>query len=158
MVDPALRLEAAWRRLSRIPGGRWLFARLLGMVVPYSGTVRPRVHALEPGRAVVSLREGHRLRNHLRSVHAVALANLGELASGLAMTLALPAGSRGIPIRLVVDYHKKARGTITAEGRATPPRVVDGEADTAATARLCDEAGEVVADVVVTWRVSLEEE
>lgn len=91
-------------------------------------------------------------------MHAVALANLGELASGLAMTLALPAGSRGIPIRLVVDYHKKARGTITAEGRATPPRVVDGEADTAATARLRDEAGEVVADVVVTWRVSSEEE
>jgi acyl-coenzyme A thioesterase PaaI-like protein len=158
MVERAARIESAWRLLSRVPGGRWLFARLLGLLVPYSGSVHPRVHTLEPGRTVLSMRERRRLRNHLGSVHALALANLGELASGLAMTLTLPASARGIPIRLVVDYHKKARGTITAEGRANPPRVASGGVDAAATAELRDEAGEVVADMVVTWRVSPTEE
>lgn len=158
MVDPAARVETAWRRLSRLPGGRWLFARLLGRLVPYSGSIRPRVHDLEPGRAVLSLKERRRLRNHLRSVHAIALANLGELASGLAMTLALPPEARGIPIRLEIDYHKKARGTITAEGRAAPPAVVTHEQDATATARLWDGEGETVAELRVTWRLEPKEE
>lgn len=158
MADPAARVATAWRLLSRIPGGRVVFARFLGLLVPYSGSVRARVHTLEPGRSVLSMKERRRLRNHLRSVHALALANLGELASGLAMALALPPGARGIPVRLVVDYRKKARGTITADGRASPPSVASGVVDATATAELRDEAGEVVAEMVVTWRVSPKEE
>ena len=150
------RLLRTWDRLSRLPGGRRMFARLLGRMVPYSGTIRPFVHELEPGRAVVSIVERRGLRNHFRSVHAIALANLGELASGLAMTLALPDGVRGIPIRVEVDYLKKARGRIVAEGRATPPEVVAADTDASATAELRDALGDVVATVVVRWRLSPE--
>ena len=150
------RLDRAWRRLSGVPGGRRLFARILGRVVPYSGTVRPDVVELEAGRAVVALQERRALRNHFRSVHAIALANLGELASGLAMTMALPAGVRGIPIRIEIDYEKKARGRIVAEGRATPPAVIGDATDAIASAELRDEAGDVVARIVVRWRLSPE--
>jgi acyl-coenzyme A thioesterase PaaI-like protein len=152
-ANPAARLGAAWKRLSPLPGGRWLFARLLGRVVPYSGTIRPRVLELAPGHARVELRERRRLRNHFGSVHAIALANLGELASGLAMTLALPADARGIPVRVEVDYLKKARGRITAEGRAVPPAVVTAETEARATAELRDADGEVVARVAVVWNL-----
>ena len=158
MADPAARVETAWRHLSRLPGGRWLFAWLLGRMVPYSGSVRPRVHTLEPGRAVLSLKERRRLRNHLGSVHAIALANIGELTSGLDMTLALPAGTRGIPVRLEIDYLKKARGTITAVGRAAPPTAIPEPVEATATAALTDEADEVVAELVVTWRLGPKEE
>ena len=152
----AARLERAWGRLSPLPGGRRVFTHLLGRIVPYSGTIRPEVLALEPGRAVVALVERRALRNHFGSVHAIALANLGELASGLAMTLALPAGVRGIPIRLEIDYEKKARGRIVAEGRATPPAVIGEGVDATAYAELHDEAGERVANVTVRWRLSPE--
>lgn len=152
----ASRLDRAWRRLSGLPGGRRLFARLLGRMVPYSGTIRPDVVELEPGRAVVALQERRALRNHFRSVHAIALANLGELASGLAMTMALPAGVRGIPIRVEIDYEKKARGRIVAEGVATPPAVIGEATDAIAHAELRDEAGDVVARLVVRWRLSPE--
>lgn len=150
------RLLASWQRLSRLPGGRRVFARLLGRVVPYSGSIRPDVLELQPGRAVVALQERRALRNHFRSVHAIALANLGELASGLAMTLALPAGVRGIPTRIEIDYPKKARGRIVAEGRASPPTLIDAASDATATAELRDEAGDVVARVAVRWRLSPE--
>jgi acyl-coenzyme A thioesterase PaaI-like protein len=150
------RLERAWRRLSRLPGGRRVFARMLGRMVPYSGSIRPHVIELEPGRALVALEERRALRNHFRSVHAIALANLGELASGLAMTLALPAGVRGIPIRIEVDYLKKARGRIVADGRATPPAIIGDATDATATAELRDEANDVVARLVVRWRLSPE--
>lgn len=153
MPRPTDRLESVWRWLSPLPGGRWLFGRVLGLMVPYSGSIRPRVHALEPGRATVSIRERRGLRNHFGSVHAIALANLGELASGLAMTLALPSGTRGIPIRLEIDYRKKARGTITAEGRAAPPPAVTSDIEDPATAVLTDASGEVVAELTVIWRL-----
>lgn len=153
MTTPGERLARSWRRLSRIPGGRRIFAWILGRTVPYSGSVRPRFHVLEPGRAVVSITERRRLRNHFRSVHAIALANVGELASGLAMTLALPADARGIPVRIEIDYLKKARGRITAEGRADPPARVTADTDADATAELRDEDGDVVATMVVRWRI-----
>lgn len=153
MATPGERLAQSWRRLSRLPGGRRLFGWILGRTVPYSGSVRPRFHVVEPGHAVVSIRERRPLRNHFGSVHAIALANIGELASGLAMTLALPADARGIPVRIEIDYVKKARGRITAEGRADPPARVTADTDAEATAELRDQAGELVATMVVRWRL-----
>jgi acyl-coenzyme A thioesterase PaaI-like protein len=154
MPDLTRRVANAWTRLAPLPGGSWIFGRLLGRMVPYSGSIRPRVLVLEPGYARVAIRERRRLRNHLRSIHALALANLGELTSGLAMTLALPPGTRGIPVRIEIDYLKKARGRIVAEGRASPPPAVSDDLDATATAELTDEAGEAVARMTVTWRLS----
>jgi acyl-coenzyme A thioesterase PaaI-like protein len=156
MPDLTRRVANAWSRLAPLPGGSWLFSRLLGRMVPYSGSIRPRVLVLEPGYARVAIQERRRLRNHLRSVHALALANLGELTSGLAMTLALPPGTRGIPVRIEIDYLKKARGRVMAEGRASPPRAVSDDLDATATAELTDEAGDPVARMTVIWRLSPE--
>jgi acyl-coenzyme A thioesterase PaaI-like protein len=93
------------------------------------------------------------VRNHLASIHAVALANLDELAAGLAVTTGLPPTVRGIPIRLSVTYHKKARGTVTAECRAAPPGEVADPVDHGALARLRDAEGDVVAEVEAVWRL-----
>jgi acyl-coenzyme A thioesterase PaaI-like protein len=101
---------------------------------------------------VVQLRERRAVRNHLRSVHAIALANLGEMASGLAMTTALPPGIRSIVTGLSIEYAKKARGVLTAESRVTVPAVTeDVEFDVVAGIR--DAAGDVVATVTVRWRL-----
>lgn len=153
MATPASRIASAWSLLAPIPGGRWLFSRLLGLLVPYSGSIRARVRELEPGRAVLSLRERRGIRNHLSSIHAVALANLAELAGGLAMTLALPPEVRGIPVRIEIEYHRKARGTITAFGRADPPPALRDEAESVASAELRNRAGQVVAEARITWRL-----
>jgi acyl-coenzyme A thioesterase PaaI-like protein len=141
-----------WVRLRTLPRGRWLFSRLLARVAPYSGSIRAEVLALEAGHAQLRMRERRALRNHLRSVHAIALANLGELASGLATMAALPAGVRGIPVSITVDYRRKARGTLVAEGRASIPPVAD-VAQTVAEAEITNAAGEVVAVVRVHWQL-----
>ncbi|MGH7591272.1 MAG: DUF4442 domain-containing protein [Gemmatimonadales bacterium] len=153
-TDPTRRLLGLWRRLAPLPGGRWVFARLIALLVPYSGTIGARVEVLEPGHARLTLRDRRRVRNHLRSIHAVALVNLGELTSGLAMTTALPAGTRSIVTHLETDFQKKARGTLIAECRATPPQVVPEPVDQVVEAVVTDLAGDVVARIRVRWRLA----
>jgi hypothetical protein len=52
---PGTRLLALWRRLSPLPGGQWLFAMLFSRMVPYSGSVGPRIRPLEPGYVRVEI-------------------------------------------------------------------------------------------------------
>ncbi len=154
MATHGARLLRYWRRLRPVPGGRRLFSWIVGRAAPYTGSIRPGIVELEPGRCVVVMRDRRRLRNHLRSIHAIALANLGEVASGLALVTALPDGVRGIPTALRVDYRKKARGRLEATGTAdppTPPTGEDVEHDVGASIR--DAEGDVVAEIRVTWRI-----
>ncbi len=147
---PGRLVREAWRRLGPLPGGRLLFSLLLGRIVPYTGTLGARVEALEPGWCRVRLRDRRRVRNHLRSVHAVALVNLAEFASGLAMLAALPDGTRGIVVRIGMTYLRKARGTLLAECRCAPPDP-GFEGEVVLEPVISDASGAVVAQGSVTW-------
>ena len=151
---PGEQLLAMWRRCERLPFGRAVFGLMLRGYVPYSTSIGATVLALEPGHVRVALRDRRAVRNHLGSIHAVALTNLGELASGLAMTGALPPGVRGIVRRIETDYLKKARGTLVAESRVIVPAVT-GDTDFDVIAQIRDTSGDVVATVRVKWRLGL---
>lgn len=108
-----------WDRMSSVPGGRTLFSRAVGLMAPYTGTIRAKVVALERGRSEVRMADRWAVRNHLRSVHAVALANLAELTGNVALAYSMPDDARFIVAGMDLDYVKKARGTIT--GRCECP-------------------------------------
>ncbi len=151
---PGARILRLWQRLSPLPGGRLVFAVLLGRMVPYSGTIRARIEALAPGASHLRLRDHRRVRNHLHSIHAVALTNLGELASGLALITALDADVQAIVTRLETRFLHKARGRLDARCRTPAPRIgASGLCDFEVMASIHDEEGVEVAQVRATWRL-----
>ena len=84
-----------------------MFSRLLGLMVPYTNSIRGTVVRFEPGHAQVLLRDRRRVRNHLRSIHAIALANVGELATGLSIISGLGPDLRAILTGLDLRYRKR---------------------------------------------------
>ena len=118
-IGPGLR--DYWRRLSALPPANdcsvacWVTTSLTPV------TLGATVELLEPGQCIVTLRERRELRNHLDSVHAMALADLGEMATGLALMNSLPEQARGILKHFHIDYLKKARGLLTADCRCEIP-------------------------------------
>jgi len=138
-----------WTRAKGSRLGRWLFSRAVGRFAPYTGTIGARVEQLGPGRSVVTMRDRKAVRNHLASVHAVALTNLVELTGSLSIIASLPPGSRMIPIRLETDFIKKGRGLMTAEASCVIPSSNE-EAELPATVVIRDPAGDEVARGRVT--------
>ncbi|HEY5647993.1 MAG TPA: hotdog fold domain-containing protein [Nitrospiria bacterium] len=150
--SPGGALIKAWRRLSPLPGGAWLFSRLIGWWVPYSGTIGARVIELRPGYAKISLRDRRKVRNHLDSIHAIALVNLGEMTSGMALLAGLPPHIRGIVTNISIEYFKKARGRLIAESRSTLP-ALETDTDFSVEAEIKNDNGDLLARTTVRWRL-----
>ena len=132
--------------------GKIIFSRMLGAVIPYTGSRKARVDHLEPGHAIVVLPDRRRVRNHLDSIHAIALANMAELSTGLAMISGLPPGVNAILVGLTVSYEKKARGELRAECKCSVP-TGDTRQEVAIDTEVKDKTGDVVTRAIATWLV-----
>jgi acyl-coenzyme A thioesterase PaaI-like protein len=150
MAASVTTLRAWWSRFRDLPGGPWIFSRVFGLAIPYSGSVSPRIRVLQPGRAVISMRDRRGVRNHLTSVHAIALTNLAEMTTGLALGYGLPDGMRTILVRVECEFLRKARGTITAACDA-PVFTEIVEKEVLVESVLTNEAGDVVAKGRAVW-------
>lgn len=141
-------IRRAWDALHGKPGGDALFHLFMGVLVPYTGSLGARVLSLRPGHAAVELVERRAVRNHLRSIHAIAIANLVELAGNLAVAYSLPDDARFIVRGISVTYHKKSRGRIVATGM--PPVITSSEKQAfQVRVEVRDDAGDLCAEGVL---------
>lgn len=141
-----------WDRLHGLPGGKAVFSRMIGTVAPYTGTINATIQELRPGYARLTMEDKRNVRNHLRCVHAVALANLVELTGNVALAYSLPDDARFIPTGMSIEWIKKSRGRIT--GLCECP-IVDSteERDYDVPVVLKNEAGETVVTGTLKTRV-----
>ena len=82
------------------------------------------------------------------------MANLGEFTGGLALLSWLPCHYRGIPIKLSIDYFKKARGQLFAESTVTPATLSD-EMEFMVQTDIKDQQGDIVAVTTAIWRLGV---
>jgi acyl-coenzyme A thioesterase PaaI-like protein len=134
--------------------GKQFFSYCVRFVNPYSGSLGAEISVLKKGYAEVLLQDKKKNRNHLDCVHALALSNLGELTSGMAVLCSIDANTRGIVTHISVDFLKKARGKLRCVCSCDIPEI---KGDTAFTVSsdIFNEDDEKVAKVDVTWQLGL---
>ncbi len=128
---------------------QWLPANLrakaistvFGKVVPLVGTAGLVYEELTPERVIVSIRNRRRVQNHIKNVHAAAMALLAETATGFVVGINLPDDKLPLIKTLKVDYLKRSQGDMVAVATLRPEDV----------ARIRNEPkGEVTVPVTVT--------
>ena len=142
-----------WKKFGSNAIGRSLFSSMVGKFIPYTGSISPKVEELGQGHCRVSMKDCRKVRNHLNSIHAIALANLGEFSTGLATISILPEGAKMILLKIETQYHHKARGTIyaIAESGAIPTNLSSENTDHIVQAKIFDEEKKHVSTVIANW-------
>jgi acyl-coenzyme A thioesterase PaaI-like protein len=103
-----------WQRMSAWPGGKWLFSRLVCLKAPYFSSISPRFVELGPGHAIVRMKKRRKVKNHIGTVHAIAICNLAEIGAGTMTDATVPKTSRWIPKGMSVEYLAKAETDLRA--------------------------------------------
>lgn len=141
-------VRQTWDRLHKLPGGKLAFSRMIGHAARYTGSIRPLVEDLGHRSSKVSMKDRPAVRNHLESVHAVALANLCEVTGNIALAYTMPDDARFIVAGMSLDYKKKARGTITGTCEC-PDITSSAECEVQVPVVLRDAAGDIVVEAVL---------
>ena len=144
-----------YRRVTRWPGGHWLFSRAICLRAPYFSTIAPRFVALEPGRCEVHMDDRRRVHNHIGTVHAIALCNLAELSAGVMAEATMPPGIRWIPKGMSVEYLSKATGRMCAVATPETPIInIAGGQEWPVIVQVTDPAGTTVLRARITMWIS----
>lgn len=120
-LQDRLSVRDLFARMEKLPGGRQLFTRLFQRMAPYFRTIPALVESVRAGDASVAMRDTRAVRNHLGTVHAIALCNLAEMVMGLVAEATVPRSHRWIPQGMQVEYLAKARGRMHAHARLDAP-------------------------------------
>jgi acyl-coenzyme A thioesterase PaaI-like protein len=143
----------AWDRLKGHAAGRWLFSRIVCWRAPYFASIRPLFVQLGEGRVEVRMRKRRRVTNHIGTVHAIAMANLCEVAAGTMMEAMLDESMRWIPRGMTIRYLAKANTSVVA--KAVMPEVVPGKAqDAIVNVQVFDSQGVEVVQAGITMYLS----
>ena len=143
-----------WNRSRGTAFGRWLFTRLVCRRAPYFASISPVLEVLEPGRCVAAFAHRRKVRNHLGTVHAIALCNAAELTAGLATDVSLPPSMRWIPKGMTVRYLRKATGRMTATATLDTQGLEGPARDLEVAVVVRDPGGEAVLEARITMYLS----
>ena len=97
-----------YTRLSKRLFGPQVFSLLYAFKAPYFWTVRPQVRSMEPHHAEVVVPMRWAVRNHIGTLHAIAVVNGLEAAMGLLAEATCPEDKRWIPVGMTVSYIAKS--------------------------------------------------
>lgn len=145
-------MRQVWDYAIKVPGGKKIFSRMVGMAAPYTGSIPFEIIELKPGFSRTKLADRRPIRNHLNSIHAIALLNFAEVTSGVALLCGIPDDCRGILKHISIDYLKKARGRLTGSCQFLPPET-NVKQDLELEVSICNSKNEVVAKAKTVWRL-----
>ncbi len=110
------RLYKLVKTTSKFPKGirSTLWSKAFGRVVPMVGTANIRYLEVDKDHVTVRIENQRNMQNHIKGVHAAAMALLAETATGFLTGLHVPDDRIVLIKSLHVDYLKVAQGGLTA--------------------------------------------
>lgn len=144
-----------YNKLTKFPGGKWLFGKIICFKAPYFATIKPCFVELKPGYCEISFNKRRGVENHIKSVHAIAMANLCELAAGMLTEVSIPDNMRWIPINMNISYQHKAKTNVRGIATANFPNSWADNQDLDVIVSVQDTANTEVVKAIITMRISL---
>jgi hypothetical protein len=151
--SPSKLIQTAWPKFNKFPGGNKIFTTLVSKYIPYTGSISPLILTIEHGQVRVFLKDHKAIRNHLNSIHAIALANVGEFSTGLSLISQLPHNMNAILVKIEVEYLKKARGNLISECIFNLQNPIENNQEFKLLSSITNTDHEVVTNVNAIWRV-----
>ena len=149
-----MQLLDSWRRLSGGSVGRWWFTRLVCRQAPYLSSIRPRFRTLRPGLCSVSLRHHRDVVDPAGRLHAMAMANLCELAARVLMEATIPAKYHWAPRGMTIEYLATVGTDALATARLDRSEW-DGTAQVGVPVTVVDANGREAARAVISMAVGI---
>lgn len=132
-------------------GGR-LFDLAFSQKAPYFFTIRPHFTVIEPNHAEVLIRKRRGVKNHIGTVHAIALCNGLEAAMGALAEASIPRDKRWIPKGMEVSYTAKATSDITCIAETDPEQWTEDDPDLPVRVKgVRDDGTIVIQGVIKLW-------
>lgn len=135
----------------------WLLSQLFGRAVKFAGTAGICIRQLNFQQAVLQQSNHRKVQNHIGSVHAAAMALLGESASGFLVGMHVPDDRLPLLKSMKLDYVKRASGQLTATVSLTTEQIqyirTHEKGELTLQVQICDQVGvvPVVAEYVWAW-------
>ncbi|OHX10834.1 DUF4442 domain-containing protein [Chromobacterium sphagni] len=133
IADKVGRLPVACRRP--------VLSMMFGKIVPFLSTAGLRFEEVGHDRLTVSIRNRKKVQNHIRGVHAAAMALLAETSTGFVVGMNMPDDKLMLLKSMKVNYVKRSQGDMRAVASLTPQQIQQ---------MYEQEKGEVLVEVLVT--------
>lgn len=154
------RLRRAERFVQWMPA--WLRRLVLTFAfrnaVPFFGAARAHIESVHELEVVVRVTDRRQVRNHVRGVHAVAMALSAETATGLLVAMNLQDRVVPLLVRMNIDYVHRSNGDLLARAWLTPEQASEMQraprGETTVAVEVTDETGTqpIICEMVWAWR------
>lgn len=142
---------------------RSILSRILSIAVPFNSPHRLRIVEMDRGYSKVRLPFIRSNRNHVKSVHACALATLCEFTCGISVMTLLSSDEYRIVLKsLHMEYHYRGRSDIFCEYRLDPQGFIKEHGSLLesgmpliyeTTAKVHDSEGNIICTGQATWQI-----
>lgn len=156
-MSPSNRLMRLVNKTEALPSSikTFVLSKMLGRLVPMVGNAGIRYEEVTANRVICTLRNHRGMQNHIKGLHAAAMALLAETATGFAVGVNIPDDKILLIKSLHVDYKRVAKGDLKAVATLTEAQreqiLTEPKGEVLVACTVTDSSGEEPIQTQMLW-------
>ncbi|AMC34318.1 DUF4442 domain-containing protein [Janthinobacterium sp. B9-8] len=157
MTRPLNKMSRIAAKTANLPQNlrSFILTRLFGRIVPFLSTASVQFEEVSAARLVVSIKNRRKVQNHIKGVHAAAMALLAETSTGFVMGMNVPDDKLLLLKSMHVDYQKRSQGDMRAVATLSSDQIEllhsTEKGNFAVNVEISDESGEAPIQCEMVW-------